>query len=101
MSTHGSSEAGATADLIAMVGSSLDLVSAPFTLPRSRILVLATPGENSAPVTQLRVTRAEYERPLDECIVFEAVSIAGADGMLLPVTGVLPHAIVLFYGSGN
>lgn len=90
--------AAATPDLLGMVGSFLDLVGAPFTLPRSRILVLAAPGDDAAPVTGLRVSRAEYERPIDECVVFEALSVASADGALLPVTSVLPH--VIEFGNG-
>ncbi|MET0886642.1 MAG: hypothetical protein ABWX92_09350, partial [Mycetocola sp.] len=91
-------EPAETTDLLAMVGSSLDLVGAPFTLPRSRILVLAVSRGDAAPVTELQVSRAEYERPLDECVVFETLSMATADGVVLPVTAVLPHAIE--FGNG-
>ncbi|WP_411719984.1 amylo-alpha-1,6-glucosidase [Mycetocola sp.] len=87
-----------TDDLLAMVGSSLDLIGAPFTLPRSRILVLAVAGGDSGPVTELRVSRAEYERPIDECTVFRTLSVTSADGSVLPVTGVLPH--VIEFGDG-
>jgi hypothetical protein len=90
--------AATTTELLTMVGSSLDLVGAPFTLPRSRILVLAARTSGSAPVTELRVSRAEYERPLADCVVFDTLSITSANGVALPVTGVLPHAIE--FGDG-
>ncbi|MGO4692140.1 amylo-alpha-1,6-glucosidase [Glaciibacter sp. 2TAF33] len=82
--------------LIGLVTPFLDLVAAPFTLPRSRILVLAHreggPGV-AEPVTAVRVALAEYERPLDECVVFERLAVVGTDGAPLPVTRVLPHRI--------
>jgi hypothetical protein len=85
-------EQRATTDaLLASVGPFLDLVQAPFTLPRSRILVLAHPTAH--PTTVLRVCLAEYERPLEECVVFERLTVADTDGKLLAVTRVLPHRI--------
>ncbi|GAA3876164.1 hypothetical protein GCM10022381_18530 [Leifsonia kafniensis] len=109
----------ATDDLLAEVGTFLDLVAAPFTLPRSRILVLAhgdhtatraaaigeaTPTDaahgssHAAPLTSVRVCRAEYERRLSDCVVYDRLSVAGADGELLAVTAVLPQRIE--FGGG-
>jgi hypothetical protein len=88
-----------TDTLIAQVGKQLDLVAAPFTLPRSRILVQRHPDtKSSAPTTSLRVSMAEYERPLADCVVFDSLSVADTAGRLLPVTRVLPHQIEFDHG---
>jgi hypothetical protein len=119
-------EQRATTDaLLASVSPFLDLVQAPFTLPRSRILVLAHPaaqpepsaaqpepsaaqpepsaarasGGMTAPTTVLRVCLAEYERPLEECVVLERLSVADTDGNPLAVTLVLPDRIE--FGSSD
>lgn len=85
--------------LIVQVSSQLDLVAAPFTLPRSRILVQRHPdADTSAPTTSLRVSMAEYERRLADCVVFESLSVADTSGRLLPVTRVLPHQIEFDHG---
>ncbi|MFJ6415520.1 amylo-alpha-1,6-glucosidase [Paeniglutamicibacter sp. NPDC091659] len=72
-------------------GGHLDLVQAPFTLPRSRLIIFAQ-GEG------LRVCTSEYEKRLAECVVFENLRVHGADGRVLPVTRVLPH--VIEFGGG-
>ncbi|MCK8608527.1 amylo-alpha-1,6-glucosidase [Agromyces sp. C10] len=64
----------------------LDLVQAPFTLPRSRILVLRD-GD------RLRVHTSEYERSLAACVAIDALEVRDADGMPMPITRVLPHTI--------
>ncbi|GAA1886128.1 hypothetical protein GCM10009715_35340 [Paeniglutamicibacter psychrophenolicus] len=72
-------------------GGHLDLVQAPFTLPRSRLIIFAQ-GEG------LRVCTSEYEKRLSECVVLENLRVLGADGAVLPVTRVLPH--VIEFGNG-
>lgn len=67
-------------------GAHLDLVEAPFTLPRSRILMLRD-GD------RLRVHTSEYERSLAECVAMDALEVCDAAGVTMPVTRVLPHAI--------
>ncbi len=89
-----------TADLFDLVGEYLDLVAAPFTLPRSRILVLAAPGQ-AGRATRLRVSRAEYERSIDDCSVFDELTIAVPGGDPLPVTRVLPHLIEFGDGAAS
>jgi hypothetical protein len=99
--------------LAALAGDHLDLVQAPFTLPRSRVLVfradrdaclerLAAGGAGEAadvgPATALRVHTSEYERRLDECRVIDELIVRDAAGEALPVTRVLPHAIE--FGGG-
>ena len=79
--------------VLEQVSPFLDLVAAPFTLPRSRILVLAEPGATGLGSTAVRVCLAEYERSLAECTVLERLSIVDAEGNGLPVTRVLPHRI--------
>ncbi|GAA3340137.1 hypothetical protein GCM10017714_18640 [Curtobacterium pusillum] len=64
----------------------LDLVTAPFTLPGSRLLVLRA-GE------ALTVRSAEYERPLSECGVVERFRVFGADGRPAAVSSVRPERI--------
>ncbi|MGX5696679.1 amylo-alpha-1,6-glucosidase [Agromyces soli] len=96
--------------LAALAGDHLDLVQAPFTLPRSRVLVFradrakcvgrpsAGGGVDAAPATALRVHTSEYERGLDECRVIDELTVRDASGEALPVTTVLPHAIE--FGGG-
>ncbi|MGO4103567.1 hypothetical protein AB4Y63_06410 [Leifsonia sp. YAF41] len=100
MSDTATVSTASTSDLLATVGTFLDLVAAPFTLPRSRILVLAHGDQatDAAPLTSVRVCRAEYERRLSDCVVFDRLSVAGADGELLAVTAVLPQRIE--FGGG-
>ncbi|WP_401000440.1 amylo-alpha-1,6-glucosidase [Agromyces sp. GXQ0307] len=69
-------------------GEHLDLVEAPFTLPRSRLMVFRD-GE------RLRVHTSEYERSLEECVVLDALEVRDVAGAALPVTRVLPHAVEL------
>ncbi|WP_431218832.1 hypothetical protein [Leifsonia xyli] len=64
----------------------LDLESAPFTLPGSRILVLRADGG-------LTVRLAEYERRLDDCVLVRTLRVFGADGRLASVSGVHPDRI--------
>lgn len=76
------------AALSALAGQHLDLVTAPFTLPRSRLLVFRTDdGEG------VRVHTSEYEKRLSECRVLDAVRVTDAEGRMLPVSGVQPHRI--------
>lgn len=74
------------AALAALAGEHLDLVQAPFTLPRSRLLVFRE-GEG------VRVHTSEYERMLAECRVLDALVVRGSDGAALPITRVLPHRV--------
>ncbi|MGW9182267.1 amylo-alpha-1,6-glucosidase [Agromyces sp. NPDC055661] len=80
------------AALAALAGDHLDLVQAPFTLPRSRILVFR---EGAG----VRVHTSEYERSLEDCRVLDALLIRDASGDPLPITRVLPHAIE--FGNGT
>lgn len=81
------------ADLAALAGRHLDLVSAPFTLPRSRLLVFrADDGEG------LRVHTSEYERRLSECRVLDALVVVDAAGEVLAVTDVHPARVS--FGGG-
>ncbi|REJ05704.1 glycogen debranching protein [Microbacterium bovistercoris] len=73
-----------------LAGRHLDLVTAPFTLPKSRILVFR--DEDAADGT-LRVHTSEYERWLDDCRVLDGLAVLDAAGAVLPVTDVLPHRI--------
>lgn len=98
------------ARLAGLAGAHLDLARAPFTLPRSRVLVFRVDREAAAdalgeggapapaPATALRVHTSEYERGLDECRVLDELRVLDASGEPLPVTGVLPHAIE--FGGG-
>ncbi|GAA1778223.1 amylo-alpha-1,6-glucosidase [Agromyces lapidis] len=95
------------AALAALAGRHLDLVQAPFTLPRSRVLVFREDraeraerggAEGAPPATALRVHTSEYERWLDECRVIDELRVVDASGRALPVTSVLPHAIE--FGGG-
>ncbi|WP_396658728.1 amylo-alpha-1,6-glucosidase [Microbacterium oxydans] len=75
-------------DAAALAGRRLDLVTAPFTLPRSRVLVFrAEHGEG------VRVHTSEYERRLSECRVLDALAVVDAAGAMLPVTDVLPARV--------
>ncbi|WP_136042677.1 MULTISPECIES: amylo-alpha-1,6-glucosidase [unclassified Microbacterium] len=76
------------ARLAVLAGHHLDLVTAPFTLPRSRVLVFrAGDGEG------VRVHTSEYERRLSECRVLDALTVVDAAGEVLPVTGVHPARV--------
>ncbi len=75
-------------DAAALAGRRLDLVSAPFTLPRSRVLVFrADDGEG------VRVHTSEYERRLSDSRVLDALTVIGAGGEVLPVTDVHPARV--------
>lgn len=75
-------------DAAALAGRHLDLVTAPFTLPRSRVLVFrAEHGEG------VRVHTSEYERRLSECRVLDALVVVDAAGAVLPVTDVHPARV--------
>ena len=74
------------ASAAARAGAHLDLVRAPFTLPRSRILILRD-GD------RLRVHTSEYERSLEECVALDALEVCDAAGTPMPITRVLPHVI--------
>lgn len=104
--------------LARLAGRHLDLVQAPFTLPRSRVLVFRSDraelverggAEGAAPATALRVHTSEYERGLDECRVIDELLVRDASSTPLHVTGVQPHAIefgggaatLTFAGSGS
>ncbi|HEY1105150.1 MAG TPA: hypothetical protein VGE78_03295, partial [Agromyces sp.] len=91
--------------LAALAGRRLDLVQAPFTLPRSRVLVFRADraevvegGGVVNPASSLRVHTSEYERWLDDCRVIDELTVRDASGSALPVTAVLPHAIE--FGGG-
>ncbi|WP_435748821.1 amylo-alpha-1,6-glucosidase [Microbacterium sp. PMB16] len=73
-------------DAAALAGRHLDLVSAPFTLPRSRVLVFRE-GDG------LRVHTSEYERRLVECRVLDGLTVVDAAGQVLPVGEVLPGRV--------
>ncbi|MRX43825.1 amylo-alpha-1,6-glucosidase [Agromyces kandeliae] len=90
---------GADAAVLAdLAGEHLDLVRAPFTLPRSRLMAFrAAAGPDGA----LRVHTSEYERGLEECRVLDALLVRGSDGEVLPVTRVRPHEIVLADGAAG
>ena len=77
--------------LAALAGERLDLVQAPFTLPRSRLLVFRE-GDG------VRVHTSEYERSLAECRVLDTLVVRDATGQALPITRVLPH--VIEFGGG-
>ncbi|WP_341946650.1 hypothetical protein [Microbacterium sp. LWH11-1.2] len=73
-------------DAAALAGRHLDLVSAPFTLPRSRVLVFRE-GDG------VRVHTSEYERRLAECRVLDLLTLTDAAGVALPVAEVLPGRV--------
>ncbi|MDJ0333615.1 hypothetical protein QMG83_00090 [Salinibacterium sp. G-O1] len=99
MGTAGAGHRAHTDALIEMVSSQLDLVAAPFTLPRSRILVQRHPDSPAEGGRELRVSRAEYERSLSDCIAIERLSVCDKDGEPLDITRVLPHRIE--FGGGQ
>lgn len=74
------------ADAAALAGRHLDLVTAPFTLPRSRVLVFRE-GDG------VRVHTSEYERRLSECRALDGLTVVDAAGVALPVTDVLPGRV--------
>lgn len=80
------------ATLSSLAGRHLDLVSAPFTLPRSRVLVFRADDGG------VRVHTSEYEKRLSDCRVLDAVRVTDAEGGLLPVSDVQPHRIA--FGAG-
>jgi glycogen debranching enzyme len=82
------------AALAALAGRHLDLVSAPFTLPRSRVLVFR---ERDG----VRVHTSEYERKLSECRVLDRLTVSDADGQVLPVTDVLPGKVTFGGGASS
>ncbi len=78
---------GMTAEALARAaGRHLDLETAPFTIPRSRLLVFRA-GDG------VRVHTSEYERSLEECRVLDALVVRDAHGRVLPVADVQPHRI--------
>ena len=84
------------AELAVLAGRHLDLVTAPFTLPRSRVLVFrAEDGDG------VRVHTSEYEKRLSACRVLDAVVVTDAAGQALPVTDVLPHRIAFGRQAGD
>lgn len=64
----------------------LDLVNAPFTFPGSRVLVLRSGAAVS-------VRLAEYERPLDDCVLIHELRVFDPDGRVVQVSGVWPDRI--------
>ncbi|MEE2815981.1 MAG: glycogen debranching protein [Actinomycetota bacterium] len=80
------------ATLSVLAGRHLDLVTAPFTLPRSRVLVFRADDGG------VRVHTSEYEKRLSDCRVLDAVRVTDAEGGLLPVSDVQPHRIA--FGEG-
>ncbi|MGO4592560.1 amylo-alpha-1,6-glucosidase [Leifsonia sp. 2TAF2] len=68
----------------------LDLVSAPFTLPGSRILVLR---DRDGLPEALTVRLAEYEKPLDDCVLVRTLRVFDAEGAVARVSGVRPDRI--------
>lgn len=88
MTPHPSTDA-----LLGMLPQYLDLVFAPFTLPKSRILVMMRTAEGATHPT-MTVARAEYERNLDDCTLFSDVRVETSDGTALDVSTVEAHRIV-------
>ena len=75
-------------ELALAAGRHLDLATAPFTMPRSRLLVFRDrEGEG------VRVHTSEYERRLDQCRVLDALVVHDASGRILPIVDVQPHRI--------
>jgi hypothetical protein len=77
----------------ALVEPYLDLVDTPFGLPGSRLLVRRR-------ADGLVLHTAEYERPLDACVVLEALTVRGVDGVPLPVTRIAVDHVRLGQGPG-
>ena len=67
----------------------LDLVSAPFTLPGSRILVF----RDAAVPDALTIRLAEYERDLDDCVLVRTLRVLDGEGHVAPVSTVHPDRI--------
>ena len=78
-------------DAAVLAGRHLDLVSVPFTLPRSRVIVFRADDG-------VRVHTSEYERRLSECRVLDLLTVVDVAGELLPVTDVLPAQVM--FGGG-
>lgn len=64
----------------------LDLREQPWSLPGSRIVVSETDDG-------LSVALAEYERPLNDCIVVDEVRVATVEGRPVPLAEVHVHAV--------
>lgn len=79
------------AALAALAGGHLDLERAPFTLPRSRLLVFRE-GDG------VRVHTSEYERSLAECRVLDSLVVRDVHGTVLAITRVLPQRVE--FGGG-
>ncbi|WP_309128830.1 hypothetical protein [Microbacterium sp.] len=76
------------AALAALAGRHLDLVTAPFTLPRSRVLVFRSEdGEG------VRVHTSEYEKRLSACRVLDSIVVTDASGAVLALADVLPGRV--------
>lgn len=75
------------ATLAARAGEYIDLIEVPFTRSRSRIVVTRDSGGG------LAVQRAEYERPLRDCVVLAELVVRDTDGIEIPVASVLPDRI--------
>lgn len=75
-----------TGDAATRASRFLDLVTAPFTLPGSRLLVLRE-GDG------LTVRLAEYEKPLSECVVVRTLRVFDGDGAVAAVSAVHPDRI--------
>lgn len=82
------------AELARAAGAHLDLQTAPFTIPRSRLLVFRE-GDG------VRVHTSEYERDLGQCRVIDALIVRDAAGSVLPVVDVQPHRIAFGDADGN
>ncbi|MDQ0614303.1 glycogen debranching enzyme [Microbacterium sp. W4I4] len=82
------------ARLAVLAGRHLDLVTAPFTLPRSRVLVFRADDG-------VRVHTSEYERRLEDCRVLDEVTVTDAAGAVLPVRDVQPHRIAFGSETGS
>ncbi|MFE4949287.1 amylo-alpha-1,6-glucosidase [Leifsonia sp. NPDC056665] len=67
----------------------LDLESAPFTLPGSRILVFRDAGLPDA----LTIRLAEYERDLDDCVLVRTLRVLDSDGRAVAISAVHPDRI--------
>ncbi|WP_341976361.1 hypothetical protein [Microbacterium sp. LWO13-1.2] len=82
------------AALAALAGRHLDLISAPFTLPRSRVLVFRSEDG-------VRVHTSEYERRLSDCRVLDSLVVMDAEGEELPVADVLPGKVTFGRTEGR
>ena len=75
-----------------LVAPFLDLESAPFTLPGSRLLVLRSGAG-------LTIRRAEYERSLEDCVEVDLLLIRDVAGAVVPVSAVFPDRIEFAGGA--